>query len=199
MNQSPTYFHVDKAGYHPNDVIHKTIHPFNMMSYRRITLSLKNLHNCTDNILANQIVRTALSDFKKYVKIHHIKFNLSISETFSYIIREIIAENVRINYFPQCPSREISLFIFDNLSDAIKFLTEFRNNNFSIYECSPLMPTTLFRGNMDLITHNLADKLNPITFRNNMFTYWQGNISNSTNVEILCPRPLCIKKVINLS
>lgn len=116
-----------------------------------------------------------LSIFEDFMMVKGIAFTNPYN--LGSMLREVLAEQVRLSDFPDRPCRIGSTFLFNQYMDAYKFLFEYRQGDGWIYQCqSPA--TKIFIGDMHIITHaRLAhtDISNGYqSFKADMRRYWEA-------------------------
>lgn len=119
---------------------------------------------------------TIITSLDEFLKHENIECEDSSSD-FSVFAREVIAEQVRRDFFAHLPSRIGSVFTTQQYAFARQFLIQFRNGDGWIYECS-VDKGAFFTGDMSIIT-NAALKFSDVQngypiFREHMIRYWQG-------------------------
>lgn len=133
--------------------------------------------NFIKNLLETRPDRnTVITSFDEFLKHENIECEDSLS-VLAVFAREVIAEEVRSDFFAHLPSRIGSVFTTQQYAFARQFLFQFRNGDGWIYECS-VDGGSFFTGDMSIIsngslTHSDVQNGSPI-FREVMSRYWQG-------------------------
>ncbi|MCC5467659.1 hypothetical protein [Pelosinus baikalensis] len=192
MSNLQKFFHVSVIPLSTNDFISKYSNlTIWFKVFKHMQYLLLDLDNCKDKSQVDSLITKSMNALDFFLKYEKINFNQPLPEVFTFYMREVIAEKVRSDYFPHRPNRQESIFVVDNIQSAIDFNEKCHEGSAIIYECMPTKPSVLFKADMDLINHSYVDKVNPLSFKENMFTYWEAKEPIKIQ-EILCPCPVVV-------
>jgi len=164
---------------------------FWIKTFRYVQNLLSDLDKCGDKAQVDILVSNGINNLDSFSKSEKIDYHSPIAEVFSFFMREVIAEQVRSEYFPLRPNRQKSIFVVDDIEAVMNFNRIYHEGKAIIYECIPLKPNTVFKADMNLINHSRVDEVNPSIFKQNMFTYWEAKDPIKIQ-EILCPCPVVV-------
>jgi len=200
MNNIQKFFHVSVIEIPTNKFIRKYSNSISWIKiFKYVQKSLEDLdNNCKTKPEMNEFILNCIENLDEFLKTEHIYLKDPIYKTFSFFMREVIAEKVRSEHFPHRPNRQKSIFVVDNIEAAIDFNKNHRDGLSTIYECMPTNLNLLFKADMDIINHSKVDEVNPIAFKENMFIYWEASEPIKIQ-EILCPCPVKILRIYDSS
>lgn len=115
---------------------------------------------------------------------------------------DLILELIRQAYFPQKQSRLQSVFAFKNLTDYKSFETfaKLKLGEFSIavLECDACsVHDAAWLTGFAKFANNSGEAFSNVTLLDNMFHYWNGDISRNPSIECLLPTDITVKEIVS--
>ena len=127
-------------------------------------------------------------DIKEILKSFKIK---------SELLKEYIFDEVRLEIQPSAPSRKKCMYLFDNTYDYKKYaeLLSFELSNYNLLEIEPISEKfSYIKTDFSFLNCNVE---NYNSIRENAIKYWNGEIHNQENCEILFQGDFIIKNVLH--
>ncbi len=193
-------YHLDRLNTFPSELDRQIIYPIR-------TNNLSEANTLFESFYTKGISKTG----ERYLNVFTVDKTVDAFENLRIFTIEYIFETVRLEHFPQLPSRFTSLFACQAKEDVVLWYNTLKPNTTSISDATvkvietsgaTFVADSFWRDNKLILNSEDGSQLevfNPFAYYIRAQKYWTGERSTNCHPEILCELPVNVLDSIPIS